>query len=108
MGALLVLFSPELIVLFLVASAMLVFLLLHIRSFVRNTLGVAALLFAWAMRAGFVGFVAYIAAWVFMFPIMATLCGVAGLARTWLEARVAREAKRRVRLATRRARSARG
>jgi hypothetical protein len=63
----------------------LVFLLLHIRSFVRNTLGAAALLFSWATRAGFVGFVAYLAAWAFMFPIMAVLCAVAGFARTWLE-----------------------
>jgi hypothetical protein len=101
MGALLVLFSPELIVLSVVALAILVFLLLHIRSFVRNTLGAAALLFAWAMRAGFVGFVAYIAAWVCMFPVMAALCGVAGSARTWLEVRSASEAKRQAKLAAR-------
>jgi hypothetical protein len=51
-GALLVLFSPELIVLCVVVLFVLVFLLLHIRSFVRNTLGAAALLFSWATRLG--------------------------------------------------------
>ena len=99
MGVLLALFSPELIVLCAVILAVLVFVLLHIRSFVRNTLGAAALLFAWAMRAGFVGFVAYLAGWVFMFPLMAAICTAAGLTRTWLEFRFAREAKRQARLA---------
>jgi hypothetical protein len=101
-GALLVVFSPELIVLSVVVLAVLVFLLLHIRSFVQNTFGAATLLFHWAMRAGFLGFVAYLAAWVFMFPVMATLCTVAGCARTWLEFRFAREAKRQARAAARR------
>ena len=100
-GALLVLFSPELIVLSLVVLAILAFLLLHIRSFVRNTLGSATLLFSWAIRAGFLGFVAYLAAWVFMFPVMAALCTVAGCVRTWLEFRFTREAKRHARAAAR-------
>jgi hypothetical protein len=82
-----------------VVLTVLVFLLLHIRSLVRNTFGTAALLFTWAMRAGFVGFVAYLAAWVFMFPVMAALCAAAGVARTWLEFRFAREAKRLARAA---------
>jgi hypothetical protein len=99
MSVLLALFFPELIVLCAVILTVLVFLLLHIRSFVRNTLGAAALLFAWAMRAGFVGFLAYLAGWVFMFPIMAALCTAAGLTRTWLEFRFARDAERSARLA---------
>lgn len=94
MGAIIAVFAPELIILSVALVAALIFLLLHIRSFVRNTLGAAALLFSWAMRAGFVGFVAYLAAWVFMFPIMATICAVAGVARTWLEFRFVRELKR--------------
>ena len=101
MGAVLLLFSPELIVLSVVVLVVLVFLLLHIRSLMRNTLGAATLLFSWAMRAGFVGFVAYLAAWVFMFPVMAALCSAAGVARTWLEFRFAREAKRVARAAAR-------
>jgi hypothetical protein len=108
MGALLVLFSPELIVLSVVALAVLVVLLLHIRSFFRNTFGAAALLFAWAMRAGFVGFVAYIAAWVFMFPVMATPCALGGVARTWMEVCFAREVRKQARQARRDARRAAG
>jgi hypothetical protein len=99
MGGLLILLAPELIVVSAIVFAALVFLLLHIRSLVRNTFGAAGLLFAWAMRAGFLGFVAYLAAWVFMFPVMAALCAVAGAARTWLEFRFAREAKRQARAA---------
>jgi hypothetical protein len=99
MGALLLLFSPELMVLCLAVLAVLVFLLLHIRTFTRNTLRAATLLFAWAMRAGFIGFAAYLAAWVFMFPVMAAICTAAGLIRTWLEFRFRREAKRQARLA---------
>ena len=108
MGALLVLFSPELILLSIVVLAILVFLLLHIRSFVRNTLGAAALLFAWAMRTGFLGFVAYIAAWVFMFPVIAALCVLGGVARTWMEVRFAREVRREARRTRRDARRAAG
>jgi hypothetical protein len=48
MDALIVFFSPELIVLSVVMLAVLAYLLLHIRSIVRNTLGAAALLFVWA------------------------------------------------------------
>jgi hypothetical protein len=39
----------------------------------------------------FVGFMVYIAAWVFMFPAMLAICAGAGVVRTWLEARSARE-----------------
>ena len=91
------LFSPELLVLSAIGLGVFVYLVLHIRSFIRNAFRMAALLFSWAVQAGFVGFVAYIAAWVFMFPVMATLCGLAGAARTWAEARVARQAKRQTR-----------
>jgi hypothetical protein len=100
-SGLFVLFAPEIIVLSVVVLGVLVFLVLHIRSLVQNTFGAAALLFSWAMRAGFLGFVAYLAAWVFMFPIMAALCTAAGVARTWLEFRFAREAKRVARAAAR-------
>jgi hypothetical protein len=108
MSALLVVFAPELFILALIVLAVLAFLLLHVRGIVRNTLGAAALLLAWAMRAGFIGFVAYIAAWVFMFPVMAVLCGVAGLARTWLEVRSARRVRVEARRAQRDARRAVG
>ncbi len=77
---------------------LLVLLLLHDRSFAQSTFGAATLLFVWAARAGLVGFIAYVAAWVFMFPVMAALCGIAGVARTWLEARFVREAKRQATL----------
>jgi hypothetical protein len=94
---LIVLFSPELLVLCVIGLGVFIYLLIHIRSFIRNSFRMAALLFDWAVQAGFVGFVAYIAAWVFMFPVMATLCGLAGAARTWAEARIARQAKRKTR-----------
>jgi hypothetical protein len=68
MDALIVFFSPELTVLSVIMLAVLAYLLLHIRSIIRNTLGAAALLFAWATQAGFVGFIVYIAAWVFHVP----------------------------------------
>lgn len=97
MGGLLLLFSPELLILSFVALALLVWLLLHLRSFVRNTVVTAVLLLAWALQAGFVGFIVYVAAWVFMFPVMATLCGLVGITRTWAEARAVRELKRRAR-----------
>jgi len=87
-------FFPELIIIVVVALMLLILCLFYLPSIIRNTFGAAALLFAWAMRAGFIGFVVYIAAWVFMFPVMAVLCCVAGLARTRLEVRAAREAKR--------------
>jgi hypothetical protein len=99
MAGIIAVFAPELVILSVALLAVVVFLLLHIRSFVRNTFGAAALLFSWAMQAGFVGFVAYLAAWVFMFPVMAVLCTVTGCARTWLEFRLAREAKRQARAA---------
>jgi hypothetical protein len=51
MGALLLLFSPELIVLSLVVLTVLVFLLLHIRSLVRNTFGTAAWAGRWSRRS---------------------------------------------------------
>ena len=94
MGGLLLLFSPELLILSFVALALLVWLLLHLRSFIRNTVATAALLLAWAMQAGFVGFIVYVAAWVFMFPVMLALCVLVGLGRTWAESRDARLMRR--------------
>lgn len=91
-------FAPEIIFVSVLGLAVLVLLLLHIRSLVRNTLIAAAMLFAWATRGGFVGFAAYIAAWVFMFPAMLAICAGAGVVRTWLEARSAREARRQAKL----------
>ena len=86
-------FVLDLIALFLGLLTLLVLPLLHIRSFAQNTFGAASLLFVWAARAGLVGFIAYIAAWVFMFPVLVVLCAGVGLARTWLEARAVRKAK---------------
>src|SRR5271163_664394 len=98
MAALVILFLPELIVLTVVSLAVVVYLLLHFRGFARNTFGAATLLFVWAARAGFVGFIAYIAAWIFMFPVLVVLCGGVGLVRTWLEARAVREARKHAKL----------
>jgi hypothetical protein len=100
MGALL-LFFPELVILAVIAGlgavVVLVWLLLHLRSFVSNTVAVAGLLLAWTMQAGFVGFIVYIAAWVFMFPVMAGICGLVGLVRTWGDSLALREWKRQAR-----------
>jgi hypothetical protein len=100
LAGLIVFFSPELLVLGAIGLGVFVYLVLHIRSFIRNAFRMAALLFGWAVQAGFVGFVACIAAWIFMFPVMATLCGLAGTARTWTEARVARQAKKQTKPCT--------
>jgi hypothetical protein len=40
---------------------------------------IAGLLFAWASDQGFVGVAAYIACWVFMFPIMVAVCLIGAL-----------------------------
>lgn len=97
MGAL-VFFFPELLIVAVLAAVLalvlFVWLLFHLGSFVRNTIATAGVLLTWALQAGFVGFIVYIAAWVFIFPVMAGLCAVGGLARTWVEARVLRELKR--------------
>lgn len=42
-------------------------------------LQVAINLFAWAAEHGFVGVAAYIACWVFMFPLMLGICAIGGL-----------------------------
>jgi hypothetical protein len=82
MGALIFFLSPEIIVLALAALALLIFLLWHIRIFARSATGVVISLLEWAIEAGFVGFIAYIAAWVFMFPVMAVLCIGGGIVGT--------------------------
>jgi hypothetical protein len=97
MSAILLLFSPELLVISILLLAAFVFLLLHIRPLIRNTLAIAALLFAWAVEVGFVGFIAYLAAWVFMFPVMVAICLLGGVVRTIAEASVAREARKQAR-----------
>ena len=40
---------------------------------------IAGLLFAWASDQGFVGIAAYVACWVFMFPIMVAVCLIGAL-----------------------------
>ena len=40
---------------------------------------IAYLLLEWASDQGFVGIAAYVACWVFMFPIMATVCLIGAL-----------------------------
>ena len=40
---------------------------------------IAGLLFAWASDQGFVGVAAYVACWVFMFPIMVAVCLIGAL-----------------------------
>ena len=98
MAGIAIVFAPEMILCTTIGIVVLVLMLLHIRSLVRNTFLTAAILFGWATRGGFVGFIAYVAAWVFMFPVMAAICGGAGVVCTWLEARSAREARRQARL----------
>ena len=45
-------------------------------------LGVAAL-FAWAGESGFLGMAAFIACWVFMFPVMLVICPLFGFFLIW-------------------------
>jgi hypothetical protein len=101
-GFLVVLFPEIVVVSAVILGVILLFALLHMRSLVRNIFGAAALLFTWALRAGSIGFAVFLAAWVFMFPVMAAVCTAVGLARTWLDWRFRREAKRQARLAAQR------
>jgi len=43
---------------------------------------VAGNLFSWASEQGFIGVAAYVACWVFMFPVMVSIC-VAGAIIGW-------------------------
>ena len=47
--------------------------------FFLRMLAIAALLFAWASDQGFVGIAAYVACWVFLFPIMVAVCLIGAL-----------------------------
>jgi hypothetical protein len=71
----------------------LVLLIIHLRTLVRSILSVAVLLFKWAVEGGFVGFVAYVAAWIFLFPVMISMCVVGGVALTWIHVSEEREAR---------------
>jgi len=44
-------------------------------------IGGALQLFAFAAEQDFLGIIAYIAAWVFLFPVMLVLCAVIGIVR---------------------------
>ena len=44
---------------------------------------VALLLFAWAAEQGFVGVAAYVACWVFLFPVMLAIC-IIGAVFLWI------------------------
>ena len=43
----------------------------------------AALLFAFAAEQGFIGLAAYVACWVFLFPVMLVVCIVIGFFLMW-------------------------
>lgn len=43
----------------------------------------AVILLAWANESGFVGVAAYVACWVFLFPIMLTGCIISGVVSWW-------------------------
>ncbi len=45
--------------------------------------GGAVFLFAFAAEQGFVGIAAYIACWVFLFPVMLVICIIVGLFIMW-------------------------
>ena len=49
-------------------------------DFFRRAFSVAGNMFAWAAEQGFVGVAAYIACWVFMFPVMIAICIVGAIA----------------------------
>ena len=71
----------------------LVLLLIHLRTLMRSVIAVAASLFAWAVEGGFVGVVAYVAAWIFLFPVMISICVVGGVALAWIHVRAEKEAR---------------
>ena len=62
------------IVVVLLCVCLLLFLLIF-------TLSGAISLFAVAIAQGFIGGIAYVAAWVFMFPIMLIVCAILGFLR---------------------------
>ncbi len=68
--------EPWLVILLIVAALLAIGLviLLGFAAFIG-----AAFLFAFAIEQGFIGLAAYIACWVFLFPIMLVLCIVIGL-----------------------------
>ncbi len=45
--------------------------------------GGAVFLFAFAAEQGFIGIAAYIACWVFFFPVMLVICIIVGLFIMW-------------------------
>ena len=45
--------------------------------------GGAVFLFAFAAEQGFIGIAAYIACWVFFFPVMLVICIIVGLFIIW-------------------------
>ena len=81
------------LVVFGVAIYAFVLLIKHGRTLARSVISVAALLFAWAAEGGCVGFAAYIAAWIFLFPVMVSICLVGGIALTWIHVSEEREAR---------------
>lgn len=59
----------------------------------RRAVLVAGNLFEWASEQGFIGVAVYLACWVFMFPVMVSIC-LGGAVFMWLVEREAeREAK---------------
>lgn len=48
----------------------------------KRTVTVAVNLFHWSLEQGFIGIAAYIACWVFLFPVMLTIC-IAGAFLGW-------------------------
>jgi hypothetical protein len=71
----------------------LVLLVIHLRTLLRSVISIAAYLLAWAVEGGFVGVVVYIAAWVFLFPVMISICVIGGVALTWVHVSAKNEAR---------------
>lgn len=66
------------IVLLIVAVAILAVLAWVALNILPRALAVAKNLLEWALEQGFIGVAAYVACWVFMFPVMVVICLVGG------------------------------
>ena len=72
--------EPGIIILLIVGGilALGLFILLCVAAF-----SGAIVLFAFAAEQGFLGIAAYIACWVFFFPVMLIICIIVGLFALW-------------------------
>jgi hypothetical protein len=68
--------EPWVVILLVVGGLIALWLIYYLAML---TIGGALFLLAYANEQGFIGLAVYIAAWVFMFPVMLVICIIIGL-----------------------------